>query len=36
MAAGNFMEIYGNAQNAGQWDAVITCFFIDTAPVVIE
>ena len=22
--------------NAGQWDAVVTCFFIDTAPVVLE
>jgi len=36
MAAGNFMEIYGNSQNANAWDAVVTCFFIDTAPVVME
>ncbi len=36
MAAGNFVEIYGNPQNEGAWDCVVTCFFVDTAPVVIE
>ena len=36
MAAGNFMDIYGNEANANAWDAVVTCFFIDTAPVVME
>lgn len=36
MAAGNFVEIYGTPENAGAWDCVVTCFFVDTAPVVIE
>jgi hypothetical protein len=36
MAAGNFTELYSTPQNAGAWDAVVTCFFIDTAPVVME
>jgi carnosine N-methyltransferase len=35
-AAGDFLEIYGNEANVGAWDAVVTCFFIDTAPVVLE
>lgn len=35
-AAGDFVETYGNANNEGQWDAVVTCFFIDTAPVVLD
>lgn len=36
MTAGDFVETYGAASQAGQWDAVVTCFFIDTAPVVME
>jgi carnosine N-methyltransferase len=28
MAAGDFLEIY---DEPGQWDAVVSCFFIDTA-----
>lgn len=43
MSAGDFVEIYGrNGENQDSngmddgWDAVATCFFIDTAPVVIE
>jgi carnosine N-methyltransferase len=35
-AAGNFVEIYTSPENAGAWDCVVTCFFLDTAPVVIE
>jgi hypothetical protein len=35
-AAGDFVKLYGSPDNAGRWDAVVTCFFIDTAPVVIE
>lgn len=36
MAAGDFVQTYGDASQAGEWDAVVTCFFIDTAPVVME
>jgi len=34
MTAGEFLEVYG--EQVGCWDAVVTCFFLDTAPVVIE
>ena len=34
MTAGEFLQVYGD--QAGCWDAVVTCFFLDTAPVVIE
>jgi carnosine N-methyltransferase len=38
MAAGDFVEIYGpNAPSAKEsFDAILTCFFIDTAPVVVD
>jgi carnosine N-methyltransferase len=36
MAAGEFLEVYAGPEHAGAWDAVVTCFFIDTAPVVLE
>ena len=36
MAAGDFVEVYGAADAGSSWDAVVTCFFIDTAPVVME
>lgn len=36
MAAGDFVQTYGAPSQAGAWDAVVTCFFIDTAPVVME
>lgn len=36
MGIGNFVEIYGDESERGRWDAVATCFFIDTAPVVME
>ena len=36
MAAGDFVVLYNNEENEGQWDAIITCFFIDTAPIVLE
>ncbi len=36
MAAGDFVEIYGHKSHENSWDAVITCFFVDTAPVVME
>ena len=36
MCAGDFVECYGDDQNVGAWDAVCTCFFIDTAHNVVE
>lgn len=36
MAAGNFVELYGGEGQAGIWDAIVTCFFLDTAPIVME
>ena len=36
MSAGDFCEIYGRAELAGTYDAIITCFFVDTAPVVVD
>eukprot|EP00604_Paraphysomonas_vestita_P003560 CAMPEP_0174823668 /NCGR_PEP_ID=MMETSP1107-20130205/26628_1 /TAXON_ID=36770 /ORGANISM="Paraphysomonas vestita, Strain GFlagA" /LENGTH=132 /DNA_ID=CAMNT_0016047177 /DNA_START=516 /DNA_END=911 /DNA_ORIENTATION=+ len=36
MAAGNFVELYGGESQANQWDAIVTCFFLDTAPVVMD
>ena len=34
MAAGEFLEVYGDQR--AEWDSVVTCFFIDTAPIVME
>lgn len=34
MCAGEFLESYSDQEN--EWDCVLTCFFIDTAPVIIE
>ena len=36
MTAGDFAEIYKSNEFSEFWDAVLTCFFIDTAPVVID
>ena len=36
MCAGDFVEVYGAPDQVGQWDAVATCFFIDTAHNVVE
>jgi carnosine N-methyltransferase len=38
LVAGDFEEIYGSEHNngepqAGQWDAIMTCFFIDTVSI---
>ena len=30
MAAGDFAAVYGDPRESGAWDAVVTCFFIDT------
>ncbi|KAJ8606390.1 hypothetical protein CTAYLR_009327 [Chrysophaeum taylorii] len=34
MAAGEFLEVYRDQTDA--WDSVVTCFFLDTAPVPID
>ncbi|KAJ3147167.1 hypothetical protein HDU89_005764 [Geranomyces variabilis] len=31
MVAGDFLEVYGSQEHEGAWDAIVTCFFIDTA-----
>lgn len=30
-AAGDFLEVYGGEGEKGRWEAVVTCFFVDTA-----
>lgn len=30
-AAGDFLQVYRGQEESGKWDAVVTCFFIDTA-----
>jgi carnosine N-methyltransferase len=34
MVAGDFLEVYKNQE--GQWDSVVTCFFIDTASNIVQ
>lgn len=36
MCAGDFVEVYSDPSQSGTWDAVATCFFIDTAHNVVE
>ncbi|XP_010557022.1 PREDICTED: carnosine N-methyltransferase-like isoform X2 [Tarenaya hassleriana] len=36
MCGGEFVEVYKDPSQEGMWDAVVTCFFIDTAHNVIE
>ncbi|KAF8944723.1 hypothetical protein BGZ47_003789 [Haplosporangium gracile] len=37
MVAGDFIEVYGmEEENYGKWDAVVTCFFIDTAKNIVD
>jgi carnosine N-methyltransferase len=36
MAAGDFVELFGDSEQRGQWDAVVTCFFVDTAHNIVE
>ncbi len=36
MVAGDFAEVYSREDAAGSFDAVVTCFFLDTAHNVIE
>ena len=36
MVAGDFVEVYGKPEQAGTYDCVATCFFIDTAHNILE
>ncbi|XP_022771809.1 carnosine N-methyltransferase-like isoform X3 [Durio zibethinus] len=36
MCGGDFVEVYNDSSQIGAWDAVVTCFFIDTAHNIIE
>uniref|UniRef100_A0A383VDL8 carnosine N-methyltransferase n=1 Tax=Tetradesmus obliquus TaxID=3088 RepID=A0A383VDL8_TETOB len=36
MCAGDFVEVYSRPDMAGSFDAVVTCFFIDTAHNILE
>ncbi|PPQ96317.1 hypothetical protein CVT26_005680 [Gymnopilus dilepis] len=36
LVAGDFEEIFDNEEQDGQWDAVLTCFFIDTAKNIVN
>ena len=36
MVAGDFLQVYSAQDQKGQWDAVTTCFFLDTAHNVVE
>eukprot|EP00754_Rhynchopus_humris_P042016 Rhum_TRINITY_DN25584_c0_g1::Rhum_TRINITY_DN25584_c0_g1_i1::g.182421::m.182421/K19787/CARNMT1; carnosine N-methyltransferase len=36
MVAGDFLEVYNQPDQIGQWGAVATCFFIDTAHNIFE
>lgn len=36
MGAGEFVSVYSNPSEVGSWNGVISCFFLDTAPSIIE
>lgn len=36
MAAGEFVSIYSKPEEKGKWNACISCFFLDTAPCIVE
>ncbi|KEH35166.1 carnosine N-methyltransferase isoform X2 [Medicago truncatula] len=36
MCGGDFVEVYSDPGQKGSWDAVVTCFFIDTAHNIVE
>ncbi|KAI7743561.1 hypothetical protein M8C21_000760 [Ambrosia artemisiifolia] len=36
MCGGDFVEVYGDPSQVGAWDAVVTCFFLDTAHNIVE
>jgi len=36
LVAGDFEEIFGNSDQEGEWNAILTCFFIDTAKNIVN
>ncbi|XP_062231854.1 uncharacterized protein LOC133929203 isoform X2 [Phragmites australis] len=36
MCAGDFVEVYSGGSQESAWDAVVTCFFLDTAHNIVE
>uniref|UniRef100_A0A452ZJ14 Uncharacterized protein n=1 Tax=Aegilops tauschii subsp. strangulata TaxID=200361 RepID=A0A452ZJ14_AEGTS len=36
MCAGDFVEVYNEESQESAWDAVVTCFFLDTAHNIVE
>ena len=36
MAGGEFVSIYSAPREKGAWDCVVACFFLDTAPCIVE
>ncbi|KAI8810225.1 N2227-domain-containing protein [Cladochytrium replicatum] len=36
MVAGDFLEVYGDPENAGKWSVIVTCYFMDTAKNVLD
>lgn len=36
MSAGEFFSIYSHPKEAGQWDCVASCFFLDAVPSIVE
>ncbi|PKA64382.1 GDSL esterase/lipase [Apostasia shenzhenica] len=36
MCAGDFVEVYNDVDQEASWDAVVTCFFLDTAHNIVE
>ncbi|KAK7393814.1 hypothetical protein VNO78_22378 [Psophocarpus tetragonolobus] len=36
MCGGDFVEVYSDSSQVGAWDAIVTCFFIDTAHNIVE
>ncbi|KAJ1698334.1 hypothetical protein LUZ63_006846 [Rhynchospora breviuscula] len=36
MCGGDFVEVYNDRSQEGSWDAVVTCFFLDTAHNIVE
>ncbi|XP_043690115.1 carnosine N-methyltransferase-like [Telopea speciosissima] len=36
MCGGDFVEVYSDPSQEGAWDAVVTCFFLDTAHNIVE
>lgn len=35
VAAGDFCAIYSKEKEHGQWDGIVCCFFLDTAPSIV-